>query len=292
MKLAAIDIGSNAVRLLIVEVIAYNKKDVHFNQINFLRLPLRLGTDVFQTGEISSQKAQQLVDAMHVFKCLLTFYGVKSLKACATSAMRDAKNSKKIIAEIKKQTGIKIKVISGEEESYLVHHYHITQNKDREHGFLYANVGGGSTDLMFFAGGKIKYTKSIDIGTIRISNNLVKQSDWDHMKEELKDHVKSRLPVVAVGSGGNINKIFSLSKIKEGKPLSLELLKKYYATFKKYSVKELIHNYDLREDRADVIVPAMQIYINMMRWAGIKEIYVPRIDLVDGLIHSLYDEVK
>lgn len=292
MKIAAIDIGSNAVRLLIVEVIAYNKKDVHFNQINFLRLPLRLGVDVFQTGEISSQRAHQLVDAMHVFKSLLTFYGVKSLKACATSAMRDAKNCKKIVTEIKRQTGIKIQVITGEEEALLVHYHHLAQNKDRKHGFLYANVGGGSTDLLFYAGGKVKYKKSIDIGTIRISNNLVKQSDWNNMKEELKAHVKSRLPVVAVGSGGNINKIFSLTKKKEGKPLSVDLLKKYYVDFKKLSVKELIHNYDLREDRADVIVPAMRIYINMMRWANIKEIYVPRIDLVDGLVRTLYDEVK
>ena len=292
MKIAAIDIGSNAVRLLIVEVITYNKKEIQFNQINFLRLPLRLGVDVFQTGEISQQNAKKMVHAMHVFQSLLTFYDVKFLKACATSAMRDSKNSKNIIESVEQQTGIKIKVITGEEEAFLVHYHHISKNMDREHGFLYANVGGGSTDLIFFVDGEIKYKKSYDIGTIRILNNLVKQSDWDKMKADIKANIKSHLPVVAIGSGGNINKIFSLSKKKEGKPLSLDFLKNYYTTFNSFSAKELIHLYDLREDRADVIVPAMQIYINMMRWANIKEIYVPRIDLVDGLVRTLYQEVR
>jgi exopolyphosphatase / guanosine-5'-triphosphate,3'-diphosphate pyrophosphatase len=292
MKIAAIDIGSNAVRLLIVEVIAYNKKEIQFNQINFLRLPLRLGGDVFQTGEISQQKAEKMVHAMHVFQSLLTFYDVKYLKACATSAMRNAKNSKKIIESVKRQTGIKIKVITGEEEAFLVHHHHIKENMDRERGFLYANVGGGSTDILFVVNGKIKYRNSFDIGTIRLVNNLVKQSDWNKMKTEIQANITSHLPVVAVGTGGNINKIFSLSKKKEGKPLSLDLLKKYYEIFNTFSAKELIHLYGLREDRADVIVPAMQIYINMMRWGNIKEIYVPRIDLVDGLVRTLYQDVR
>lgn len=292
MKIAAIDIGSNAVRLLIVEVITYDKKEIQYNQINFLRLPLRLGVDVFQTGEISQHSAEKMIHAMHVFQSLLIFYDVKSLKACATSAMRDAKNSKNIIESVEQQTGIKIKTITGEEEAFLVHYHHISKNMDREHGFLYANVGGGSTDLIFFVDGEIKYEKSFDIGTIRILKNLVKQSDWDMLKAEIEANIKSHLPVVAIGSGGNINKIFSLSKKKEGKPLSLDFLKKYYATFNSFSAKELIHIYGLREDRADVIVPAMQIYINMMEWANIKEIYVPKIDLVDGLVRTLYQEER
>ena len=175
---------------------------------------------------------------MRVFQSLLTFYDVKLFKACATSAMRDAKNSKNIIESVEQQTGIKIKVITGEEEALLVHYDHIIKNMDREHGFLYANVGGGSTDLIFFVDGEIKYKKSFDIGTIRILNNLVKKSDWDNMKAEIKANIKSRLPVVAIGSGGNINKIFSLSKKKEGKPLSLDFLKKYYETFNSFSAKE------------------------------------------------------
>lgn len=291
MKIAAIDIGSNAVRLLIVEVIIYDKNDIQFNQINFLRLPLRLGIDVFQKGEISKQNAEKMVHAMHVFQSLLNFYDVKFVKVCATSAMRDAKNSSEILESVKRKTGIEIQVISGEEEAFLAHHHHISQNLDREHSFLYANIGGGSSDLIFVVDGKIKYRKSFNIGTIRLLNNLVQQSDWDKMKAELKANIKGPLPVLAIGSGGNINKIFSLSKKKQGKPLSLGLLKKYYATFKCYSKEELIHKYGLREDRADVIGPAMQIYINIMRWANIKEIFVPRIDLVDGLVRALYQEV-
>ena len=173
----------------------------------------------------------------------------------------------------------------------LVNENHIAENMDREHGYLYVNVGGGSTDLIFYVDGKLRYKKSIDIGTIRILKNLVTESHWDNMKAEIKANVKSNLPLVAIGSGGNINKIFSLSKKKEGKPLSLDLLKKYYADFSSLSVEERIHQYKLREDRADVIVPALQIYINLMRWADIKEIYVPKIGLVDGLAHALYQEI-
>lgn len=292
MKVAAIDIGSNAVRLLIVEVINYSKKEIQFNQINFLRLPIRLGVDVFQAGEISQQKEEKMIHAMRVFQSLLIFYEVSSLKACATSAMRDAKNSKKIIESVQKQTGINIQVISGEEEAFLVHYHHMIENRNRDYGYVYANVGGGSTDLLFYVDGEIKYQKSFDIGTIRILNNLVKQSDWNNMKSEIRANVTSDLPLVAIGTGGNINKIFSLSKKKEGKPLPLDFLEECYATFKNFSSEELIHLYGFREDRADVIVPAMQIYINLMRWANIKEIYVPRIDLVDGLVRSLYQDIQ
>ena len=291
MKIGAIDIGSNAVRLLIVEVIIYDKTDIQFNQINFLRLPLRLGVDVFQTGEVSPQNSQKMLHAMHVFQSLLTFYDVKFVKVCATSAMRDAKNSNEIIQSVKQQTGIEIQVISGEEEAFLAHHYHISQNMDREHGFLYANIGGGSSDVIYVVNGEIKYRKSFNIGTIRLLNNLVKQSDWENMKAELKANIRGPLPVLAIGSGGNINKIFSLSKKKQGKPLTLGFLKKFYESLKCFSKEELIHNYNLREDRADVIVPAMQIYINIMRWSNITEIYVPRIDLVDGLARALFKEV-
>lgn len=291
MRLAAIDIGSNAARLLIVDVVVNKKGEAEFNQVNYVRLPLRLGFDVFGNGEISQQKAQKVVTAMQVFQSCMTFYEVKQLKACATSAMRDAKNGKEIIELVAQQTGIKINIISGDEEATLVHENHIAENMDREHGYLYINVGGGSTDLIFFVDGKLGYTKSIDIGTIRLLKNLVTESHWDNMKAELKANVKSNLPVVAIGSGGNINKIFSLSKKKDGKPLSLDLLKKYYADLSSMSLEERIHKYKFREDRGDVIVPALNIYIKAMRWAGIKEIYVPRIGLVDGLVQSLYHEI-
>jgi exopolyphosphatase / guanosine-5'-triphosphate,3'-diphosphate pyrophosphatase len=291
MKIGAIDIGSNAARLLIVDVILNKQRVAEFNKVNFVRLPLRLGFDVFENGVISEERSQKIIYAMRVFQNVLTFYDVKSIKACATSAMRDAKNGKKIVEEVEKQTGIKINIISGDEEAVLVHETHIAENMDREHGYLYVNVGGGSTDIIFFVDGKLRYKKSIDIGTIRILKNLVTEKHWDSMKAEIKANVKSNLPLVAIGSGGNINKIFSMSKKKEGKPLSLDILKEYYDELKKLSVEERIHDFGLREDRADVIVPALQIYINLMRWADIKEIYVPKIGLVDGLAHALYQEI-
>lgn len=291
MKIAAIDIGSNAARLLIVDVIVNKQNIAEFEKVNLVRLPLRLGFEVFENGKISSQKAEKVVTSMQVFQRLLAFYDVKHLKACATSAMRDAKNSNEIIELVERQTGIKIRVISGDEEAVLINENHIAENMDREHGYLYVNVGGGSTDIIFYEDGKLRYKKSIDIGTIRILKNQVTESHWDKMKAELKANVKSSLPLVAIGSGGNINKIFSLSKKKEGKPLTLDILKKYYEDFNSLSVEERIHQYKLREDRADVIVPALQIYINLMRWADINEIYVPKIGLVDGLAHALYQEI-
>lgn len=291
MKIAAIDIGSNAARLLIVDVIVNKQRVAEFNKVNFVRLPLRLGFDVFENGKISPFKEEHIVIAMRVFQNLLAFYNIKHLKACATSAMREAQNGDEVVKTVERETGIKIRIISGDEEAVLINENHIAENLDREHAYLYVNVGGGSTDLIYYADGKLRYKKSIDIGTIRILKNQVTESHWDSMKADLKANVKSRLPLVAIGSGGNINKIFSLSKKKEGKPLSLDLLKKYYADLKRISVDERIHLYHLREDRADVIVPALQIYINLMRWADIKDIYVPSIGLVDGLVHALYQEV-
>lgn len=290
MIIGAIDIGSNGTRLLIVDASVNKQNKTEFDKINFLRLPLRLGFDVFETGMISQEKAHKISTAMQSFKNLLAFYDVKVFKACATSAMRDAKNGNEIVEIVECQTGIKIHIISGDEETALVHETHIAENMDKEHGYLYVNVGGGSTDLIFFAEGKLLYKKSINIGTIRILKNLVKKGHWDDLKLELKNNVKSKLPLVAIGSGGNINKIFSMSKKKEGKPLSIDYLKNYYVDLSSISLEERMHQYNLREDRADVIVPALQIYINLMRWANIHEIYVPRIGLVDGLVRDLHQK--
>lgn len=291
MKLATIDIGSNAARILIVDVTVNKQRVAEFEKIDFHRLPLRLGFDVFETGKISPLKAQNVVNAMRVFQNMIDFYEVKLLKACATSAMRDAKNTPEVVALVEKETGIKIQVITGDEEAVLINENHIAENMDTEHGYVYVNVGGGSTDIIFYAEGKMRYKKSIDIGTIRILKNQVTQSHWDSMKAELKANIKYSLPLVAIGSGGNINKVFSLSKKKEGKPLTLNLLKQYYAEFNSLSLEERAHRYKLNQDRADVIVPALQIYINLMKWTDIEEIYVPKIGLVDGLAHALYQEI-
>lgn len=291
MKIAAIDIGSNAARLKIIDVIVNKQKVAEFNKLSFLRLPLRLGFDVFETGGISEKGIQNIINAMQVFKSLVHFYEVKPLKVCATSAMRDAKNAKEVVETVERETGIKIEIISGDEEATLIHENHIADNMDREHGYLYVNVGGGSTDLIFFEEGKVKYKKSIDIGTIRILKNQVHEKEWESMKSILRDNIKSLLPVVAIGSGGNINKVFDLSKKKEGKPLSLDILKNYYNLLRSLTIEERMHEFGLREDRADVIVPALEIYIKLMTWAKIDKIYVPKIGLVDGLAHALYAEI-
>lgn len=291
MKLAAIDIGSNAARLLITEVIADNGKP-QFNKLNLIRVPLRLGFDVFETGEISKQKRGMILQTMKAFGHLIKAYDVQYVKACATSAMRDASNSSDIIRKVKLEAGIEINVISGDQEASFIYENHIAENLDKLHSYLYIDVGGGSTELTFFAEGKLKYKESFNIGTIRLLKGQVNEKDWDEMKEHLKQNTKSSLPMIAIGSGGNINKVFSLSKKKEGKPLSLDLLKDYYKEFSAVNLEQRIKLYKLREDRADVIVPALQIYINVMRWTDMDEIYVPKIGLADGLIQSLYSEIK
>lgn len=290
MKLAAIDIGSNAARLLISEVTEDGAKP-QFTKINLVRVPLRLGFDVFEKGEISKHKQEMIVQTMKAYHHLLKVYDIKHLKACATSAMRDAGNGDEIIKKIRSETGIDIKIISGDEEASYIYENHIAENLDKEHSYLYIDVGGGSTELTFFSDSKLKYKESFNIGTIRLLKGQVEESTWDEMKEHLKTNTKSSLPMIAIGSGGNINKVFSISKKKEGRPLQLELLKDYYKELSAFSVEERIRLYKLREDRADVIVPALQIYINVMRWADIDEIYVPKIGLADGLIQSLYEEV-
>ena len=291
MKLAAIDIGSNAARLLISEVTESDNGKPMFTKLNLVRVPLRLGFDVFEQGEISKQRRGMLLQTMKAYSHLLNAYGVTHIKACATSAMRDAHNSGDLIRKVKLETGIEIKIISGDEEASMIYENHIAENLDKDHAYVYIDVGGGSTELTFFADNKLCYKESFNVGTIRLLKNMVDETVWNAMRDEVKSNVRSKLPVIAIGSGGNINKVFSLSKRKEGKPLSLQLLKDYYKELSSFSVEERTRIYGMRNDRADVIVPALQIYVNVMRWADIEEIYVPKIGLADGLIQSLYEEV-
>ncbi len=292
MRLAAIDIGSNAARLLISDVVPGAKVNPEFIKMALIRVPLRLGFDVFDKGEISPGKTDKIIKTIKSYKYLLDVYEVKHLKACATSAMRDAVNAQDIIKKIKAETGIEIEIISGQEEASFIYENHIAENLNKEESYLYIDVGGGSTELTFFSDGKLIFKDSFDIGTIRLLKNQVTEAHWDEMKEFIKTKTKGYHHVTAIGSGGNINKIFSLSKRKEGKPLSLELLRDYYKEFSTLSVSQRIAFYHLREDRADVIVPALLIYINVMRWTDTEEIFVPKIGLADGLIHTLYEEVR
>jgi exopolyphosphatase/guanosine-5'-triphosphate,3'-diphosphate pyrophosphatase len=291
VRLAAIDIGSNAARLLITEVSVRDNGAPEFLKLNLVRVPLRLGFDVFETGFISKDKITMILQTMTAYKHLINAYGVKSIIACATSAMRDASNAKDIIRKVKLETGIEIEVISGDYEASLIYENHIAENLSKEDSYLYIDVGGGSTELTFFSDGKLFYKKSFNIGTIRILKDMVTDQTWDTMKDEIKNVTRSLRHITAIGSGGNINKVFSLSKRKEGKPLSIETLRDYHKELSNFSLTERMSVYKLREDRADVIVPALLIYINVMRWADCTEIYVPKIGLADGLINHLYGEI-
>lgn len=292
MKLAAIDIGTNACRLLISEVIPVEHGQTKFNKLNLIRIPLRLGFDVFETGEISKDKRGMLFQSMKAYSHIMKAYGVTRHIAVATSAMRDAKNRKEIVQKVFLETGINIQIISGDFEASLIYESHIAEKLDQETNYLYVDVGGGSTELTLISRGQLIFKESFNIGTIRLLKNQVSDGDWDYMKTTLKDATKDYSKLLAIGTGGNINKVFSLSKRKDGKTLDIDLLKSYYKEFSSCSLEERIQLYQLREDRADVIVPALLIYTQVMKWASIDEILVPKIGLVDGLIQHLYEELS
>ncbi len=292
MKLAAIDIGSNAARLLITEVVQDVEGKDRFNKLNLVRVPLRLGFDVFETQTISPEKEEHIIKTIRAYRALIDVYGVEHYMACATSAMRDARNAAAIIEHIKADTGISIEVISGDEEASFIYENHIAENLDKDHSYLYIDVGGGSTELTFFCDNWLVFKQSFNIGTIRLLKNQVPESKWEEMKDFIRNKTKGYKEITCIGSGGNINKVFSMSKKKDGKPLPLELLKDYHRELSSFTVAERMRLYNLREDRADVIVPALSIYVNVMRWADAREIYVPKIGLADGLIHILYEKVR
>ena len=291
MRLAAIDIGSNAARLLISEVKISAEGEPVFNKLNLIRVPLRLGFDVFENNEISEEKTIMVMQTMKAYRHLINAYGITYIKACATSAMRDARNAPDIIRKIKMETDITIEVISGEAEASYIYENHIAEKMSKDDAYLYIDVGGGSTELTFFSNEKLVFKESFNIGTIRLLKNMVTESHWNNMKDFVKAKIRNYRSVIAIGSGGNINKVFSLSKKKEGKPLPFELLRDYYKELGGFTLEDRMRIYKLREDRADVIVPALLIYINIMRWAEAKDIYVPRIGLADGLIQHLYREI-
>ena len=292
MRIAAIDIGSNAARLLINEVTEEKKGKPQFTKLNLLRIPLRLGMDVFTTGEIGSERVNMVLETMEIFSKLMKIYKVEHYRACATSAMRDAKNGQEIIKKVQENSDINIEIISGDEEASLVFENHIAEGLDKNFDYLYIDVGGGSTELNFYENGKMKYEHSFNIGTIRLLNGLVTDDLWKEMKEEIRKNINSKKPIRAIGSGGNINKIFSMSKTKDGNPMSNTFLKKYYKEMSVLTLAERMSQFNLRQDRADVLVPALEIFNNIMMWSDIDKIFVPKISVADGLIHSIYDGVK
>lgn len=290
MKIAAIDIGSNAARLLINEVKISNRKP-EFIKLNLLRIPLRLGMDVFTMGMIGEEREKMVIDSMKIFSDLMKIYKVDHYRACATSAMRDASNGNEIIRQVKETSGINIEIISGDEEATLIYENHVAEGLDKEFAYLYIDVGGGSTELTFYENGKMVYEKSFNIGTIRLLNNLVTPENWQEMKDAITQNIVSKKPIVAIGSGGNINKVFSMSKTKDGKPMTLAHLKKVYKEFNELSVEERMTKHTLREDRADVLVHALRIFNNVMSWSDINRIFVPKISVADGLIHNIFSQL-
>lgn len=291
MKFAAIDIGSNAVRLLLARVFETDNQPV-IKKESLVRIPVRLGEDAFTGQRISVEKADSLIQTMIAFRHLITAYGALDYIACATSAMREAKNAPGLVAAIEKQSGIRLEVVDGKKEADIIYSNHFEEKLSRKKPYLYIDVGGGSTELTLFSRNKNIASKSFNIGTVRLLKNVVPKSSWREMKQWIISNLKGLKQVRAIGSGGNINKIFRLSRQKEVKPLSFKNLKDIYEFLSSYSLEERIKILGLRPDRADVIIPASQIYISVMEWGKIRRIYVPQIGLADGLIHLLYERYK
>jgi exopolyphosphatase / guanosine-5'-triphosphate,3'-diphosphate pyrophosphatase len=291
LKFAAIDIGSNAVRLLIGNVYERREGPI-FKKADLVRIPVRLGEDAFLHQNISEAKADKLLLAMKAFRHLIDFYEVTALKACATSAMREAKNADAVVKRIQKETGIAIEVIDGRTEAEIIYANHIAEHLAPGQDYLYIDVGGGSTELTLFSKNRIVASRSFNIGTIRLLNNLVSKEQWNEFRDWVRTTTADYHPLSAIGSGGNINKIFKMSRKKQNRPLSYTKLKEQHEFVESFSLKERIEVLGLNADRADVIVPAGKIFLTVMKAADISEIYVPQIGMADGLIHLLYENYR
>ena len=287
MNLAAIDIGSNAVRLLVSEAVPY-RESVDFTKLTLLRIPLRLGVDVFQDGLIGPEKALALTQSIRAFQLIMEIYRVERFRACATSAMRDAKNGEALVRDIFDQTGLKIDIITGKEEAAIIYDTHMMESEPEGETRLYVDVGGGSTELTMYSDGKRILQDSFNVGTLRLLSGQVSDNVWNEMKQAVKSSVKGIKSLSLIGSGGNINKLISIAKTKDGKSLTLSQMEGFYKSMSHLSVIERMHEYNLRQERAEVIVPALQIYTSILKWADANEIGVPRIGLADGLIRELY----
>ena len=287
-KYAAIDIGSNAMRLLIANIVEQDGKETQFNKNSLVRVPIRLGQDSFMIGEISNDNIERMVDAMNAFRLLMKVHKVEKYMAFATSAMREANNANEVIDIIKKKSDIKIEIIDGEKEAAIIAstdlHYLLKTDKT----YLYVDVGGGSTEFSLFSNGKIVVSKSFKAGTVRLLNELVRESVWNEMEQWITENTKHYDEVTLIGSGGNINKIFKMSGKMQDKPLSFIYLNSQYAFLNSLTYEERITELGLNPDRADVIVLATQIYLNAMKWSGARNIYVPKIGLSDGIVKAMY----
>lgn len=291
---AAIDIGSNAVRLLIKQVEEDTEGKANFRKEMLLRVPLRLGFDVFAMGKISEEKEKNLMRLMKVFRHMMKIYDVEAFRACATSAMRDAQNGKDIIKRIKKKTDIDIEIIDGQEEAKTIYNNHNEYMDDRNGNYMYVDVGGGSTEINLLSQGTLVCSRSYNIGTVRFLNQAVAETEWERLKNDMQELATSYEKTNIIGSGGNINKLYKLAdkKDKRKQRITVETLKKLHEELKAMSVEERMEKYQLKPDRADVIVPAGNIFLNIAEWIHATYIYVPVIGLADGIIDELYLQHK
>lgn len=289
-KYGAIDIGSNAIRLLVSNVIKEKNKEPLFKKSSLVRVPIRLGADTFVTGKISDENIERMIDAMNAFKLIMKVNGVEKYKACATSALRESENGLEVANSIFEKTNIKIDVISGKEEAAIISSTDLNQLIESDASYLYVDVGGGSTEFTIFSKGKLVKSKSFKMGTVRLLNNpkTVNKTIFKEVEKWIVEHTKEYKKIALIGSGGNINKLFKLSGRTEGKPISYIYLNAQYQFLKKMSYSDRISELSLNPDRADVIIPATKIYLSAMKWSGARKIYVPKIGLADGIIKSLY----
>lgn len=290
MIFAAVDIGSNAMRLLFCRAYEVKGKP-HFSKEELIRLPIRLGEDVFLNGRISDRKAEKLITAMRGFHELIKVYEVDGYRAVATSAMRDAVNGEEVIQRIQKETGLTVEIIDGKLEAQLVFSNHIEEMLNPKQAYLYIDVGGGSTELTLYHNQKAIAAKSFNIGTVRMLLDKVDKEEWEGMKDWIKKATLGVHPLHAIGSGGNINKIFKMTK-RENKNLSYSKLKGIHDMLNSYTYQERVDVLGLKPDRADVIVHASKIFITIMKTADIEDIYVPQIGLSDGIVHELYERER
>ena len=289
-KYAAIDIGSNAVRLLISNIVEFEGEPTQFKKSSLVRVPIRLGEDVFVKGKISKTNKKRMIDTMKAFKLLMKSHKVIKYKACATSAMREAENGQELVETILDKTEIYIDIIDGEEEATIIAATDLQSFIDHNKTYLYVDVGGGSTEFSVIYNGNKIVSKSFKIGTVRLLKNNVDDDYWKKVKTWINKHTKNYNSIEVIGSGGNINKIFKISGKAQHKPLTYFYLSSYYKKLQEYSYEERIYYLNLNQDRADVIIPACRIYLSAMKWSGAKGIIVPKIGLSDGIIKSMYSD--
>ncbi len=287
-KYAAIDIGSNAMRLLITNIVEQEGKETQFNKSALIRVPIRLGQDAFTVGEISAENINRMVDAMEAFRLLMKVYKIEKYKACATSAMREAYNGKEVVATIREKSAIDIDIIDGKVEAAIIASSDLHSFLSTDKTYLYVDVGGGSTEFSLFSNGRMIASKSFKNGTVRLLNNMVNEIVWVEIEKWIKTVCEPYDTITLIGSGGNINKIHKLSEKHPDKPLSYVYLVSQYQYFISLTYEQRIAELGLNTDRADVIIPATQIYLNAMKWSGARQIYVPKIGLSDGIVKALY----